>query len=185
MASVNFIRPKMPQPIPTLNGSQFDGCDCVAPKCKVIQTEVQVRSPYGGFALGMFEVGKWAKILLMHSGLLAIRRSSTLLRRRLLSDWGFLQSSSSSSGGFWQNKKIKKMIRSWKDALKVNEQKVTFYDDVVNQKVFFTLPKEGLFHRDSDCSRTEWLLSLSLSVWTPFCFVLFNKRRQKFCRNVL
>ena len=41
------------------------------------------------------------------------------------------------------------------DALKVNEQKVTFYDDVVNQKVFFTLPKEGLFHRDSDCSRTE------------------------------
>ena len=36
------------------------------------------------------------------------------------------------------------MIRSWKDALKVNEQKVTFYDDVVNQKVFFTLPKESL-----------------------------------------
>ena len=80
------------------------------------------------------------------------------------------------------------MIRSWKDALKVNEQKVTFYDDVVNQKVFFTLPKEGLFHRDSDCSRTEWLLSLSLSVCVygkQFCFVLFNKRRQKFCRNVL
>ena len=55
---MNFIRPKMPQPIPTLNGSQFDGCDCVAPKCKVIQTEVQVRSPYGRFALGMFDVGK-------------------------------------------------------------------------------------------------------------------------------